>query len=295
MPANRVPASETVPETLIQALTRGECARQGQTHHWLEPGGLQDSEVTGYAAHRPPWQDLAVVPRLAPSSARRLELLDRGFPWVTIGEVTVGDTKNYDKPIYTATGVLVGENILLTASHVAPWGQFPGTWWMRFVPGSRGGVGPYGDSYVECFVGSAHDGSRVTGADIVACKLYRSLGRLTGWMGVHCFADDFDYSHQPLSSVGYPAPADRPIVDAFASVEDVIAVGDGLELHTAPFTEIGWSGAPLFGWIEGSHRIVGIDSGLADQIGLWSALRSQCVFAGGRRLVSLVELGRRAF
>jgi hypothetical protein len=65
----------------------------------------------------------------------------------TIGKIFAGANLNFASPLWTGTGVLVGPDLLLTASHTVPWGQ-PG-WWMRFVPAYEFGNEPYGSSYVS--------------------------------------------------------------------------------------------------------------------------------------------------
>jgi len=41
-------------------------------------------------------------------------------PWCTIGKVFTGRDSNFNVPIWTGSGVMVGKNLLLTASHVVP-------------------------------------------------------------------------------------------------------------------------------------------------------------------------------
>jgi len=176
----------------------------------LEPG---DDVVESY---RPPWLDLDYMPKLRPFRANILyhrygtakthqfiepisysrttpfdtvplidEALRFSYPWRTIGNVFVGNGTNFANPTNGGSGVLVGRNLMLTASHVAPWGRGPGQWWMRFVPGFRAGgpdPEPHSSSFVECFYGTFVDVKKpeAGGQDYVICKLYRPLGDALG-------------------------------------------------------------------------------------------------------------------
>jgi hypothetical protein len=61
----------------------------------------------------------------------------------------------------------------------------------------------------------------------------------------------------------------------------------GLELETAAFTDHGRSGGPLWGWLDGGPRIVGVCSGREKD--LLDPTRS--VFAGGGYLLDLIRYG----
>jgi hypothetical protein len=93
---------------------------------------------------------------------------------------------------------MVGRNLIVTASHVAPWEG--ADWWMRFVPSYWGGISvpgsrftqPFGGAFVEKFRGIRNKDD-VTGRDLVICRLNKPMGDLTGWMGSLYFGDDEDY------------------------------------------------------------------------------------------------------
>ena len=63
-----------------------------------------------------------------------MELFDRSYPFSTIGQVFVGteprvtDGDWYRFVTSSGTGAMVGRNLMVTASHVAPWGLGPGQW-----------------------------------------------------------------------------------------------------------------------------------------------------------------------
>lgn len=226
------------------------------------------------------------------------ELFDRSYPWSTIGRVFVGTNANVTSRSFqrdrtsSATGFMVGPRIMVTASHVAPWASATG--WMRFVPSYWGNIAgtaftqPFGSAWVEELVGVPHDGSSVTGEDVVVCKLSRRLGDATGWLARWRWFDDDEYYNWPYTSVGYPGipyGGERPVVQHFVAIEDVDDDGQGKELETMEFTSPGWSGGPLFFW-RGTHPwAVGADSGT--ETDLFDPRRS--VFSGGKRFTDLID------
>ena len=136
-PARRDPSIHASPCREIEPLT---AARR-------RPGRGVELEITGV---RPEWADLQRVPPLAVVVSRdRIERRARAkaltpvtlahealrftYPWCTIGSVRSGYLPNYDVAITGGTGVLVGPNLMLTASHVAPGAMAPraGGWSSR--------------------------------------------------------------------------------------------------------------------------------------------------------------------
>lgn len=232
------------------------------------------------------------LPRSAPMRLMRQELLDTGYPWCTIGRVFVGINEDYINWTDSGTGVLIGRNIILTASHVAPWDQ--PSWWMRFVPAYRDGAAPLGESYVQQFRGYKNS-DEVKGSDYIVARLYNPLGDALGWMGTHSFGDEDDYKDVPWKSVGYPGDffmAQRPALQPFVAVEDVDDDDGGLELETTPFTSNGWSGGPLFGWPRGvsGPRVAGVCSGREEEFSFWDFFTAtHSVFAGGSQMIDLVK------
>jgi len=193
------------------------------------------------------------------------EALRFSYPWCTIGQVLVG--YNLGTELWSGSGVLVGRNLLLTASHVAPWNRGPGQWWMRFVPGRRITDEPHGSSYVESFYGTFSDINdfEASGKDYVICKLYTPLGNALGWMGSRSFGSESDYYNRRFISVGYPGYfGDRPAVDFDIDIDDIDSDSPGLELETTyPGSPEGpgWSGGPLWMWENEAPYVVGILSG----------------------------------
>ncbi len=290
--------------------------------------GQGDEVVEG---HCPPWLDLEYMPTLHPFRAkiqyRRYgatnshqfiepvshsrntrsgtiplinEALRFSYPWRTIGNVFVGHGTDFANPTGGGSGVLVGRNLILTASHVAPWGRGPGQWWMRFVPGFRAGgpdPEPHSSSFVECFYGTFVDVNQpeAGGEDYVICKLYRPLGDALGWMGSRSFEDEDKYFSRRYISVGYPDSfSGKPAVEFDIDIDDIDSDGGGLELETtfgtSPFGP-GWSGGPLWLWENGKPYLFGVMAGIEkDELD-----PRRWVFAGGRLMVDRIKFGLANF
>ncbi len=234
------------------------------------------------------WLDLEYLPRLVPFRSPRWDLARQvrhyvepltmhkhsggpdeamrfSYPWCTIGQVLVGHTLGTQ--LWSGSGVLVGRNLMLTASHVAPWNRGPGQWWMRFVPGRRILDEPHGSSYVEAFFGTYSDPANfeASGKDYVICKLFTPLGNALGWMGSRSFGSESDYYSRRFISVGYPGYfGDKPAVHFDIDIDDIDSDSPGLELETtypgSPQDD-GWSGGPLWMWENERPFVVGILSG----------------------------------
>ncbi|MFZ1985350.1 MAG: hypothetical protein WAU91_13110 [Desulfatitalea sp.] len=290
--------------------------------------GRGDHIVDGY---RPPWLDLEYMPKLHPF---RAPLRDRGYgmaktyqfiepishspgprpspipsinealrysyPWRTIGIVATGNGTDFANPTGGGSGVLVGRNLMLTASHVVPWGRGPGQWWMRFIPGYRAGdrdPEPHASSFVEHFYGTFVDINdfEAGGKDYVICKLYRPLGDALGWMGGRSFGDEDDYFSRRYISVGYPDSFGmKPAVEFDIDIDDIDSDGGGLELETtfgtSPFGH-GWSGGPLWLWENDKPYVVGILSGAEkDELD-----PRRWVFGGGGLMVDRIKYGQANF
>jgi hypothetical protein len=326
--AEPIPATEPIPEDLVQRFRQFDGVELGCDNGLLRPDELPHGDEPGALGYRPAWLTQTYLPRMAPaqisSAARRalaerklplallshlptMELFDRSYPWSTIGRVFVGTAPTVNDSNWmglwtsSGTGAMVGRNLMVTASHVAPWGRGPGQWWMRFVPAYWGAIvgggftQPFGGSFVERFTGVQVDENSVSGRDVAICKLYRPLGDLTGWLARWRWFDDDEYRNWPYASVGYPGnpyQGQRPVVVPFAAIDDVDADGDGLELETHPFTSDGWSGGPLFFWRNGSPFAVGVASGREEEFDLWEFFtKTHSVFSGGRRFTDLIDFG----
>ncbi|KAI5461831.1 trypsin-like cysteine/serine peptidase domain-containing protein [Mariannaea sp. PMI_226] len=230
-------------------------------------------------------------PHAADVLQRNVVTNETAAPWRTIGKVFVGKDLNFNAPIWTGSGVLVGRNLLLTAGHVAPWGL--NGWWMRFVPAFKNGAEPFGSSYVEAYRGYHQEGE-VNGKDYVICKLYTPLGNTVGWMGSQSFGSDSSYYSGAWISVGYPSePGTNPganymIVEQPVKIVDVDDEGnDGKELESNLYSLGGWSGGPLWANVGGQNRVIGVMSG--DETDFLQPRHT--VSAGGVAMVRLVQWG----
>ena len=248
--------------------------------------------------HRPHWLDVSYAPRIRPHVFNHLrivrppmhlmirESLSYSYPWCTIGKVFVFRP---GLPTKGSSGVLVGPNLLLAASHAMPWGNPAAS--IRFVPAYRNGeVDPrFGEAWVERFRGVPREPGTADEHDFALCKLDWRIGDRTGWMGSQAWSSEDPYYAGSWISVGFPEAfmgGAIPAVEAPVGVEDIDGSGDYIEIETDDFTSGGWSGGPLWGWINGP-RVIGIASGLDWD---WPD-PERSVFAGGPALVALVKHG----
>jgi V8-like Glu-specific endopeptidase len=244
--------------------------------------------VSGTDGYRPPWVPLEHLPRLTPFRAdgglffepRAVEETNRlAYPQRTVGIV-------FSSNGFRGSGVLVGPNLLLTAGHVAPWGQSP--WSMEFIPAFREGNRPFGSSFVEAYRGFNTTGE-VSGKDYVICKLFNPLGNAVGWMGTTSFGNEDEYYRRRYTSSGYPGSfGSRPAVEFDMGIRDIDNDSPGIELEFALRADVGpgWSGGPLWLPAEGP-AVAGIYSGTEkDELD-----PRRHVFGGGGGMVDLVKFG----
>jgi hypothetical protein len=264
---------------------------------------------------RPPWVGIdyfpKVIPRRRKGFARYVaslssilpptpmtlmeahEAVSSFYPWRTIGKVFVGNDPNFRNENGSGTGVLVGPNLMMTASHMVPWDDSGGFWWMRFAPGFREGE-PNGSSFVTRVRGIRNPESdfEASGYDYVICQLQQPMGEQLGWMGTQSFGDEDAYTDARWISVGYPGwffNANRPAVEFDIDIDDIDSDDPGLELEITDGQAggDGWSGGPLWGVIDNDFRVIGIRSG-TEKDGLDPR---RGVFSGGRHMVDLVKHG----
>lgn len=245
-------------EELFTGIPGGE-----QTEVEAEGAAPVSVEIDGTEGYRPPWVDLEFIPRLVPFIAperpgrvfmepRAVEAQRLTYPWRCIGIV-------FSNGVSQGSGVLVGPNLMLTASHVAPWGASP--WFMEFVPAFRLGdpnPRPFGSSFVSEYRGIRDDAIDPSGYDYVICRLYNPLGQALGWMGSVAFGDEDEYYRRRYNSTGYPGTfSGRPAVEFNLAIADIDNDDPGLELEI----ELGglglgpgWSGGPL--WLPSEGPLV---------------------------------------
>ncbi|EEQ84967.1 hypothetical protein RJZ56_001217 [Blastomyces dermatitidis] len=221
------------------------------------------------------------------------------YPWSTIGRVSFQrfktDTGGW------CTGSLVGRNLILTASHCFPWG-YGRDRWMRFSPGYGNGSEPYGSSYISRCRGVKNT-FNVTGIDYIVCQLCEALGDRAGWMGTRWWKDADFYMDRSWRSSGYPADAfqgDEQMLLADIRLLDVDFHGRlGKELEARTFASPGWSGGPMWEYIDGQPTIVGVCSGgekdCSEEVGSCNGMEDSSsyhdVSAGGKLMTDLVAYG----
>jgi hypothetical protein len=217
-------------------------------------------EVDGTEGYRPPWVRQEFLPRLVPFRSparpdhvfmepRAVEAERLTYPWQTNGLVLVNG-------VPAGSGVLVGPNLMLTASHLAPWGS--SSWSMEFIPGfRRGSPRPFGSSFVSEFRGFRVPAGDVTGYDYVVCRLFTPLGQGLGWMGSVAFGNWDEYTRRRYFSTGYPDSfAGRPALETDMAIVDIDGDDPGLELEFPLSFALGpgWSGGPL--WLPNEGPLV---------------------------------------
>lgn len=225
------------------------------------------------------------------------------YPWCTVGLI-LRSYPPYTSEYRWASGFMFGGRVMITARHAFPKNihdTFSGGTRYRFVPGYDAGASvrePYGSAWITTVRGKqSNSGSFLgdgffgdpTGWDYAACRLDWRIGDLSGAMGVYAFGDGGDYKDRFYSSGGYPTYGNgRPVQEILAKIRDVDGGSWERELETVNFAAPGWSGGPLFGYLDasGDTRVVGVCSGSEWMDSLFPPYNN-CVWAGGLRLVNL--------
>lgn len=213
---------------------------------------------------------------------------DDSFPWRCVGRISSGNT--------WGTATLVGENFILTASHVVAGLWTPGqplTSTITFVPAMFDGSSMLGDTWTARVTGIAawQEIDQVAGYDMAICQLDKPMGDWLGYFGSRGFDNGWE-DHPYWSHIGYPYDLSSNGVEP--SFQSGITVNDDdsdnydtYELETDADIASGQSGGPLWGvWNDGGQQIIGVLSGHE------SSPETTNIFAGGSGLNSLVKWGR---
>ena len=283
----------------VRVSTRGELVEVGPRAGAREHVSMEDLRELGGQidvpnAFRPEWLGMQFAPRLRPRSLPTLgggvrplifEQTAMAYPFCTMGKVFI---QRRGQPLQVGSGVLVGPQLLLTASHAMPWGDDDAS--VRFVPAYKDGNDPrFGHAWADEWRG-VRNADDVTGLDYVICRLNWRIGDLTGWLGSWWSSRESFYYDREWLSVGYPASflgGQRQAIEVPVRVRDIDNDGDGLEIETHKFALGGWSGGPLWGGVEGQFRVVGVESGFEKDF----LDPERTVFAGGEHMVNLVKYG----
>lgn len=263
--------------------------------------------------HIPSWSGVTYHPKLggprvAPSFRRisgkrvipdgyvfgpddRVVYYPNSYPWRCIGKIFVWTNPN-GNPAWTGSGALVGDNVVMTCSHMCPWGVSP--WKMQFVPAYYDGTSVYGsgvNSYVQTYYGYQN---HAQGDDMAVLKLYTPLGNTLGWFGYKTYNDDWEGGNF-WTKCGYPgmvANGQRPSrVTSFPIVDDDND-GAGVELEYKADSSSGDSGGPVFGWWSGSPYVIGTHSGSEEEYQFPFSTIKNNLAAGGAALSNLIAYGR---
>lgn len=214
-----------------------------------------------------------------------------GYPWRCIGKIYTW-TDPSGGWTWTGSGALVGRNVVVTASHVVPWGSSP--WMMKFVPATWDGASVIGssvESYVQYYYGYKNHNQ---GDDMAVLKLYTPLGNTLGYFGARTYHDSWEGGHY-WTKVGYPgavASGARPSRIAWYPIVDDDSDGAGVELEYKADSSPGDSGGPVFGWWSGWPYVIGTHSGWEEEYHFpWYMVKNNLA-AGGGALTNLVRWAR---
>jgi len=229
-----------------------------------------------------------------PPENRRV-FFPRGYPWHCIGRLFVW--RNASAPNWDSwgTAVLVGSRVVLTCSHLLPFGS--PSWKCLFVPAYFDGApvaGAGAASWVSDFRGFTFDPDDQA-FDMAVLRLYDPLGSGLGSFGAKVYHPS--WQDQPLwTLVGYPgdiANAQRPSFEAGIRVLDDDSDGDFLEIEHRADTNSGNSGGPLFGiWPAGPY-VIGTHGGY--EYHPHPDYENHNVAAGGKGMVDLINWARNTW
>ena len=267
-------------------------------------------EVKTFEPNIPKWSGVTYHPKLSAPRYRRLfrrvkgqkvkphyifgpddrqVYYPSGYPWRCIGLVRAW-TNPSSGPSWTGAGALVGRNVVLTASHVCPWGSSP--WMMQFIPAFYNGSSLYGvSSYVQSIRGYRYHSQ---GDDMATLKLYTPLGDSLGYFGYKTYHDSWEDGNY-WTKCGYPgavASGQRPSRITWFPIIDDDNDGAGVELEYKADASDGDSGGPVFGWWSGGPYVIGTHSGGEEEYHFPFSIVKNNLAAGGGALSSLIGWAR---
>ena len=266
-------------------------------------------------SYRPPWVDYTPHPKISGVTRPVLKKLDgslvephygvfggddrvvyypSGYPWTCVGKLFVYNTWPAASPAWSGSAVLIGDRVLLTAGHVAPWGS--GSWAMQFIPALYDGsstLGPGVSSWVSDYWGYNTNNS-VSAWDMLVCRLYTPLGATYGYYGAKTYSSSWEGGNY-WTLAGYPgavAGGGRPSRQMWFPTIDDDTDGSATEVEYLADSSGGNSGGPVFGFWNGDPYAIGTHSGGQKSTFLWWTLEDNNVAAGGAAMVDLVRWAR---
>ncbi len=269
----------------------------------------------GVAPHRPDWVDYTPHAKLLPRTTPLLRRIDgrlvqphygvfgaddrvvyypSGYPWHCIGKILVWNDFSQPYPAWSGTGVLIGDRVVLTCGHMAPWGS--GNWAMQFIPAFYDGgsiLGAGVGSWVSDYYGY-NTGGHVSAWDMLVCRLYTPLGASYGYYGTKNYNSSWEGGNY-WTLAGYPAAiagANRPSRQMWWPVLDDDSDGSAEEVEYEADASPGDSGGPVFGFWSGAPYCIATHSGGSKTTFLWWTLEDTNVGAGGGALNSIVSWAR---
>jgi hypothetical protein len=283
----------------MKMLPRAEVEKDSMEE--IEPGIPEWSGMTYHAKVTGPREHRSlrrisgkkITPHYVFGADNRQVYYPSGYPWRCVGKVEVwyivGGTWVF---FGSGTGALVGDNVMVTSSHMFPWfvGGLGWGWAMKFTPAYYDGNSTYGSGIASwCASGygySNHD----QGDDLIVMRLYTPLGNTLGWFGSKTYNDDWEDGNY-WTKCGYPgavASGQRPSRITWFPIVDDDWDGAGLELEYKADSSPGDSGGPVFGWWDSGPHLVGVHSGGEEEYHFpWHIVKNN-VAAGGSILPNLI-------
>ncbi|KAH7822143.1 putative endopeptidase [Monocercomonoides exilis] len=197
----------------------------------------------------------------------RTELRNSSYPWSSIGLLVSSRG--------VCTGTLVGDDIVLTASHCVPWKDDGSLDRIRFIPAFVGKSAPFGFAEVETVYSFSRNGGKINAIqaafDIACLRVNQPLGRKAGYAGTIQYQPEWS-DRTDWFNVGYPQPEHGlsegivPLIQSSSnlSITQEFVVG-GLSSYLLDTTfdlTRGHSGGPVFGWFDGEEfpRVIAVVS-----------------------------------
>ena len=197
--------------------------------------------------------DLETGPGIAGMSALSEITNTSSFPWRMNAKAFI--TWSYGN--YVGSAALIDPYHVLTAGHVVvdpqQGAEFPRR--LRFVPGYRDGVAPFGSADAVSYLvwpgwSIGHDLS----LDIAVVRLDRPIGALTGWYGIGRSSDCSTYTSGWWMNGSYPGEAPYDGTDLYFRSGTFDSCPSSTESRFDQFSWGGSSGSAFYRF-EGSQRI----------------------------------------